>query len=111
MKRVAKILFVALCMALASVPCMEAAPPKVWEVVKVDRPGSRLVVKDSDVEVRSQPGAILVIASKPVEIKVFTILGQLVSHEHLPAASFRLPISNHGIYIVKAGELTGKVAQ
>lgn len=98
-------------MVFLNMPCIQAASPKAWEVVKADRSSTRLVVKDADVEIRTQPGAIIVIASKPVEIKVFTILGQLVSHEHLPAASFRLPISNHGIYIVKAGELTGKVAQ
>lgn len=82
---------------------------KGWEPVRTDVPGLNPVARDNDVEIRVSPGQVVVIASQSVQIKVFTILGQVVSSESLPAGTSRLQLS-HGVYIVKVGDLTCKIA-
>ena len=82
---------------------------KGWEPVRTDVSGLSSVARDNDVEIRVSPGHVVVIAAQSVQIKVFTILGQVVSSESLPAGTSRLPLS-HGVYIVKVGDLTCKIA-
>lgn len=82
---------------------------KGWEVVRADVSGLNSVAHDDDVEIRVSPGHVVVVASQQVQIKVFTILGQVVSSETLPAGTSRLPLS-HGVYIVKVGDITCKIA-
>lgn len=82
---------------------------KGWESVRADVSGLNSVARDNDVEIRVSPGYVVVVASQSVQIKVFTILGQVVSGETLPAGVSRLPLS-HGVYIVKVGDLTCKIA-
>ncbi|MDE6548021.1 MAG: T9SS type A sorting domain-containing protein [Muribaculaceae bacterium] len=82
---------------------------KGWEPVRTDVSGLNSVARDNDVEIRVSPGHVVVVASQPVQIKVFTILGQVVSSESLPVGISRLPLS-HGVYIVKVGDLTCKIA-
>ncbi|MDE6814361.1 MAG: T9SS type A sorting domain-containing protein, partial [Duncaniella sp.] len=47
--------------------------------------------------------AIYVTSQHQVSVKVFTILGQLISQETLPAGTHRLQMSAKGIYILKIG--------
>ncbi|MDE5793395.1 MAG: T9SS type A sorting domain-containing protein [Muribaculaceae bacterium] len=82
---------------------------KGWEPVRTDVSGLSTVARDNDVEIRVSPGHVVVVSSQPVQIKVFTILGQVVSNESLSAGVNRLPLS-HGVYIVKVGDLTCKIA-
>ncbi len=82
---------------------------KGWETVRADVSGFNSVAHDDDVEIRVAPGHVVVVTSQQVQIKVFTILGQVVSSETLPVGTSRLPLS-HGVYIVKVGDLTCKIA-
>ncbi len=82
---------------------------KGWEPVRTDVSGYKPVAHDNDIEIRVSPGHVIVMTSQPVQIKVFTILGQVVSNENIPAGVSRLPLS-HGVYIVKVGDLTCKIA-
>lgn len=86
-----------------------AAPPK-WEQTKTENTETKTVVKETDIEIRTARGMIVVTASKPIQVKVYTILGQLVSRENLPAGTSQLNIQAHGVYIIKSGDLTCKVA-
>lgn len=95
----------ALALAITPIPC-EA---KGWEQIRADVSGLNPVARASDLEVRVAPGQVVVTSSQQVQIKIFTILGQLVSNETLPAGSSRLLLS-HGVYIVKVGDLTCKIA-
>ena len=98
---------VAALLAAALIPSPCGA--KGWEAVRADVSGFNSVAHDEDVEIRVSPGHVVVVASQQVQIKVFTILGQVVSSETLPAGTSRLPLS-HGVYIVKVGDLTCKIA-
>ena len=94
---------------LAAALCPALCQAKGWEAVRADVSGLSSVAHDSDVEIRVSPGHVVVVASQSVQIKVFTILGQVVSSETLPAGTSRLQLS-HGVYIVKVGDLTCKIA-
>ncbi|MCM1153584.1 MAG: DUF6383 domain-containing protein [Muribaculum sp.] len=86
------------------------ASAKGWEVSKGEKTETRHIIKDSDIEIRATRGLIQVNVSHPVQIKIFTILGQLISSETLQPGSHQFTVSAHGVYIVKAGDLTCKVA-
>lgn len=83
---------------------------KGWENPRTERTDTRTIVKESDIEIRAARGVILVTTTHPVQIKIFTILGQLISSETVPAGTFQYTVSAHGVYIIKAGDLTCKVA-
>ncbi len=100
---------VAVVMASMAVMMPLSSFAKGWEPVRTDVSGLNSVARDNDVEIRVSPGHVVVVASQAVQIKVFTILGQVVSSETIPAGTSRLPLS-HGVYIVKVGDLTCKIA-
>lgn len=100
-------------LAVVAVVAMVLSPlessAKGWEIVRTDISGLNAVARDNDVEVKVAPGHLVVSSTQQLQIKVFTILGQLVSNETLPAGVNRLSLS-HGVYIVKVGDLTCKIA-
>lgn len=54
-------------------------------------------------------GYVYVTVSKPLTVKVYTILGQLVSQQTVPAGTSRLRLQVRGIYILKMGEVTRRI--
>ncbi|MDE7381663.1 MAG: T9SS type A sorting domain-containing protein [Muribaculaceae bacterium] len=86
------------------------APAKGWEVSKTERADARQAANNSDIEIKTARGVIIVTTNHPSQIKVFTILGQLVSSENLPTGTFQFSVPAHGVYIIKAGDLTCKAA-
>ena len=46
---------------------------------------------------------------RPVTVKIFSILGQLVSQESVTAGRHRLQLSTRGIYILKIGSTTRRI--
>lgn len=62
------------------------------------------------VEIFQRNGAIIIRTQRPVQVRVFTILGQLVSQATLPAGTSELKLNTRGIYMVKVGSITQKVA-
>lgn len=88
-----------------------AVADKNWQSVNPEKIAeAKIVASGNKIEVRTQNGAIIVSTNAPTQIKVYTILGQLVSQENLPAGVSRLHIGTHGVFIVKVGGLTCKVA-
>lgn len=104
-------IFLALTISVLLLPTGAAeAFARSWEPVKTERTDTRRVAKEADVEIKTAKGAIIVTANRPIQIKVFTILGQLVSSETVQPGTQQLTLAAHGVYIVKTGELTVKVA-
>lgn len=97
-----------LLVSAAAVPAY--AGPKSWEPVKTERADIKTVVKETDIEIKASQGLIVVACNHPVQIKIFTILGRLVNNETIPAGRSQLLLPAHGVYIVKIGDLTCKVA-
>lgn len=93
---------------MIAVPAYPA--PKGWEQIKTERADAKAVVRETDIEIKSANNVIIINTNHTVQIKVFTILGRLVSNETLPAGRSQLILPAHGVYIVKVGDLTCKVA-
>lgn len=100
---------VAFLLALAG-PAAGTLCARNWEPVKSEPVNVKQVAKEAEIEIKTAPGTILIISSKGAQVKVFTILGQLVSDETVPPGMSRFQINAHGVYIIKVGDLTCKVA-
>lgn len=87
-----------------------AAPSRNWESLKSEPVNMKSVVKETEIEIKVSPGTVVVISNKPVQVKVFTILGQLVSSDNVGPGVSRLQVNAHGVYIIKIGDITSKVA-
>lgn len=88
-----------------------AALPR-WEVVDVPaRVASVMQSSEADApfEVFVNEGCVYIVNGKSLQVKVFTILGQLISQESLSSGSHRLRISSRGVYILKVGESTIRI--
>ena len=62
------------------------------------------------VEIYSINSSIYVRTPHRIQVKVFTIVGQMVSQAVLNPGTSELKINSRGIYIVKIGNVTQKVA-
>lgn len=87
-----------------------AATSNKWEPLKTERTDAKTVVKETELEIKTASSTIIVTSNHSVQIKIFTILGRLVSSETLPAGTSQLSLPAHGVYLVKIGNLTCKVA-
>lgn len=108
MRRVLVILTLMMAMASTTV-----ATAKVqWRETTTEVQGKSLTdpkVTDG-VEIFQRNGTIIIRTQRPVQVRVFTILGQLVSQATLPAGTSELKLNTRGIYMVKVGSITQKVA-
>ena len=62
------------------------------------------------VEIYGSNGVITIVTPKRIVVKVYTILGQMVSQATLQPGTSELKLGTHGIYLVRIGNLTQKVA-
>ena len=67
-------------------------------------------IATDNIEIYSKDGHIVVKLPHKAQVKVLTILGQLVSQADLNAGTSMLKMNSRGIYIVKVGNVTQKVA-
>ena len=51
----------------------------------------------------------MVKVNQNVEIRIFTILGKLLSHQQLEPGIYQCEIDSHGVYIIKTDETTCKI--
>lgn len=88
--------------ATASAPRWEAVdvPGRIFSEQRFDSETADVAVVDNTIYIATQ---------RPVSVKVFTILGQLVSQATLPAGTHRLVMKAKGIYILKIGTTTRRV--
>ena len=62
------------------------------------------------IEIYGNKGVISIVTPKRIQVRVYTILGQLVSQATLNPGTSQLRIGSRGIFLVKIGNLTQKVA-
>ncbi len=79
-----------------------------WELVE-QLPAELVEPQNEHVEVIVRDGVIYISAPRPTQVKLFTILGQLVAQAQLPAGTARIRPAGRGIYILKAGSFTCRV--
>lgn len=86
----------------------KAAPKARWEMVDV-LPAELMEPQNEHVEVIVRDGSIYVSTPRPAQVKLFTILGQLVAQGQINAGTARIRPAGRGIYILKAGSFTCRV--
>ena len=94
---------------LAGASCLESRAAE-WEILRTDTSGSKLVVKETETEISTLPSRIIVHLAQNAKVEVFTILGRIVNSETLAPGSYEFHVEAHGIYILKIGDFTCKVA-
>jgi hypothetical protein len=62
------------------------------------------------IEIYGSNGVITIRTQHRIQVRVFTILGQLVSQATLNPGTSELRINSRGIYLLRIGNLTQKVA-
>ena len=80
----------------------------VWEEV-AQKPERTEHIDAEDVDIATHNGYLYITTSRPVPVKIFTILGQPVSQTTLPQGTHRLRIGAKGIYILKIGSVTRRL--
>ncbi|MDE7473683.1 MAG: T9SS type A sorting domain-containing protein [Muribaculaceae bacterium] len=102
-----KVVILIMLLVLTGAPCVQAQ--RQWEeleneLITTDRQD------DGDVlEVSVRDGYVYVTTSKPVTVKIFSILGQLIAQKNLQPGTSRTRITARGIYILKVGALTRRI--
>lgn len=109
MKTLARNIMLSLALLLPAAG-MAASAPKGWERLQTERQDTRQIVKETDIEIRTARGVITVTTNHAVQIKIVSILGQTVTSETLQPGTYQFTVRAHGLYIVKAGDLTCKVS-
>ncbi len=105
MRRLIVILFLSLTVALA------VGATQRWEEVDA-LPGIQLqqdAMDEDSVVVTVSDGYIYVSSEERLIVRVFSILGQLISREELPGGTYRFRMRSRGIYVVKIGTRTIRV--
>lgn len=89
---------------------LSVANAKGWESLKQEKVSGQRVMAGSEVEIMTTSGLIFVNTTRTVNIKIFTILGSRIADDNLSPGSYQFAVPTHGVYIIKAGDLTCKVA-
>lgn len=87
--------------------CLGANAASAWE-----RTGGRTQTERIDAdspEIRVSEGYVYVSTSRTTTVKVFSILGQLISQETIQPGVSRFRLPSRGIYILKVGDITKRI--
>ena len=78
-----------------------------------DSPKETLTITDNDegdrLDVTVKGGYIYITTSRNVTIQLYSILGQLVTQQVIPAGTTRIKAPSRGVFILKAGPITRRV--
>lgn len=104
--------FIIICfvMALCGVSASLAAPAPTWEEVSVPLPAvTQTMEPDGDMELAVHDGYIYIRSERAVTVKIFSILGQLISQETVKPGLHRIRLNSRGIFILRAGTTTRRI--
>lgn len=104
-----RILLISLIMILSA--AMHAVGQSLsWEEVNAPAPSvSQMFDPEQQTEIIVRDGEIFVRTSCKVTVKVFSILGQLISQKELSPGLHRMKFNSRGVYILRAGTLTRRI--
>ena len=108
MKRQTRILRTFILAVAATLALLTDAAP-AWEKVGAVTAELSDATSSESVDVKIVENAIVLTLSQKTNVKLFTILGQLVDEKQLDAGTWRFPLSARGIYILKAGSVTRRI--
>ncbi len=87
-----------------------AASAPTWEEVTSPMPAiAQTTEREADTEIIVRDGYIYLWSEKPVTVKIFSILGQLITQETVKPGLHRIRLASRGIYILRAGTATRRI--
>ncbi len=103
---------VMLLLAADSAAAQERTParPAVWEVVQLTDGNTRGDGNRDIADVAVTDGKVTIAVERAVTVRVFSILGQLITQKQLAPGRHRLTLPTKGIYILKAGADTRRIS-
>lgn len=104
MKRAAYILVV---LAMLSQAAAASAPARM---PRREQAQEQTVGNADGIEIYGSNGVITIKSNHKATVRVFTILGQLVSTTVIQPGTTRIKVAARGIYMVKVGNVTQKIA-
>ena len=108
MKRQTRTLRAFMLAVAATLALLTDASP-AWEKVGAVTTELSDAASAESVDVKIVENTIVLTLSHNTNVKLFTILGQLVDEKQLDAGTWRFPLSARGIYILKAGSVTRRI--
>ena len=108
MRRLLAILTMVLALGLGNAGFAEIQ----WHETNREVQGKRLNDPNASdgVKIYGSNGTITIVTPKRITVRVYTILGQMVSQATLQPGTSELRLGTRGIYLVRIGNLTQKVA-
>ncbi len=86
------------------------ATQRDWEEVTSPSPAVvQSLDTEAQIEITVRDGYIYIWSQHPVTVKLFSILGQQLHQETVPAGLHRLKMGSKGIFILRAGSLTRRI--
>lgn len=85
-------------------------PVRSWEPIPALGENFKPISTHEDIEVFSAPLVIKIRVIHPVKVEIYTILGKLITAGFLEPGLYEYQMATHGIYIIRCGENTCKVA-
>lgn len=87
-----------------------AATVPMWEEVTAPVPAvAQTLDREAETEVIVRDGYIYLWSENPVTVKIFSILGQLITQENVKPGLHRIHLASRGIYILRAGTTTRRI--
>lgn len=109
MKKLALLLALVACVWCADSVSAQTRVP-VWEVVQVEEEGTDSSTAAPDaLEADVRDGKVFIRVQHPVEVRVYSILGQLVTKRKVVAGTTALTLGSRGIYILKTDTVTRRI--
>ncbi len=109
--RIKHLLITALTLAALSsaLPAYAAGRMPVWEVVELrdPRPDSAQRTEGPEVEIREK--YVYISTERAETVRVYTILGQLVTQKEIQPGTIRLQLPTRGVYILKTDTATLRI--
>lgn len=98
--------------AAVNATAQERSPsrPAVWEVVQLTDGATRPDSGHAIADVAVTDGKVTITVDHTVTVRVFSILGQLITQKQLAPGRHRLTLPTKGIYILKAGADTRRIS-
>lgn len=96
--------------ALASFAVMANDKLNNWVEAKNISSNFRAVAAQPEIEVFSAPNTIMIKVNQDTEVRIFSILGKLISNQKLSPGIYQFNLDVHGIYIIKTDSSSYKIA-
>lgn len=105
-----RLLLILVTITAGLLPAFPQPPDKEWQEAKTINANFKAVSSQPDIDVFSAPNIIMLKVNRSTDVRVFTILGKLLSNQHLEPGIFQLHLESHGIYLIKTDQSSCKIA-